>query len=196
MNRILLLTLWIIMSWSVLTWCWWPTTWWEGVAVWDTIKVLYEWRTSSDGELFDTNVLEVAQAEWVFAEGRPYELLEFTVWEKQMIPWFDAWVVGMKLEEEKTLSISPEDWYWVRNDEAIQEVPTEMFSQAWIEPKVWEQIVLQSPVWPIPWTVIEIWSWTTTVDMNHFLAWKELEFKVTIKEIITWWAPIVPDVNN
>ena len=70
----------------------------ETVNVWDNISVRYT-GTLEDGTVFDTN-----NKEW----GRP---LEFTAWAGQMIPGFDAGVLGMKLGETKTIKILAADAY-------------------------------------------------------------------------------------
>jgi len=80
----------------------------------DTIWVFYKW-TLEDGTLFDTNMQEVAEEYGTYNSARSYSPLEFTVWAWQMIPWFDAGVVGMALGLPKTLVIPPEDAYGFGN---------------------------------------------------------------------------------
>ncbi len=188
MKNLVLPTMLVLMTSFWLSWCGWQNSVWDTTAIdvvwnWDTVKVDYIWSLAEDWSVFDTNIESVAKENWSFTEWRPYEPLEFTVWARQMIPWFDNGVVWMKLWQTKKIAISAEDGYWERSEDAIQEVPSDMFAQAWIEPIVWEQIVLNSPMGPIPGTVVSVSTWTTTVDMNHFLAWKELKFEVTITEI-------------
>ncbi len=188
MKKGLLLLMWALMTWSMLTGCssngWTaPTGAADTVEVGDTIKVDYIGTLDEDGTVFDTSLEAVAKENDLFAEERPYEPLGFTVGARQMIPGFDAGVVGMKLDETKNIKVQAADGYGERTEEAIQEVPTEMFAEAGIVPAVGEQIVLNSPMGPIPGTVIEVGSGTTTVDMNHFLAGKTISFEATIKEI-------------
>ncbi len=64
----------------------------------DTVKVEYI-GSFPDGEVFDKS------------EGRGP--LEFTAGAGQMIKGFDAAVIGMKVGEEKTVTIPPEDAYGV-----------------------------------------------------------------------------------
>ncbi len=104
---------------------WWPEVlsildevFWENlqlntpiVEVWDSIAVNYVWSLT-DWTIFDTSRKEVAIDAWLYNPARTYVPLEFTVWAKQMIAWFDSWVVWMKLWETKTLIIQPEDAYW------------------------------------------------------------------------------------
>ena len=75
----------------------------------DDIKVHYT-GTLEDGEKFDSSL----------DRGEP---LAFTVGAGQMIPGFDAGVVGLKLEEKKTLTLAPADAYGERDDAQKQTIP-------------------------------------------------------------------------
>lgn len=92
------------------------------VKSWDKIKVTYIGKLE-DWTIFDSSIEEFAKkaTDYNKDSGRKYEPLEFTVWAWQMIKWFDAWVVGMKVGEKKTLTIKPVDWYWEAN--ISQDVP-------------------------------------------------------------------------
>lgn len=149
------------------------------VQEWDTIWVNYVWALQEDWSVFDTSLEDIAKANDIHNPMRPYEPLTFTVWAKQMIPWFDAWVVWMKLWEKKEIKIPAAEWYGERTDEAIQDIPKQVFTDAWTEPVVGEQYNF----WIAPGTVLEIWDETVKLDFNHFLAWKDLMFEVTIEEI-------------
>jgi FKBP-type peptidyl-prolyl cis-trans isomerase 2 len=53
-----------------------------------------------------------------------------------MIPWFDSWVVWMKIWDKKTLNLKAIDAYWEYDEKNIQEVKrTELksFEDAWIK---------------------------------------------------------------
>lgn len=75
----------------------------------DSVDVHYT-GTLEDGEKFDSS-LDRGETLW------------FTVWSGQMIPGFDAGVVGMKVGEEKTLTLAPKDAYGERDDTQTQTVP-------------------------------------------------------------------------
>lgn len=182
---------------ALMVWCntttntWWDTaawtaaTWWEAkdtentIAVWDTIQVNYVWSLQKDGSVFDTSIETVAQENEIYNPQRPYEPLEFTVGAGQMIPWFDKWVVGMSLGESQKLEIPAVDAYGEKTDEAIQEIPSQPFIDAGIDPVVGEKYNFGIA----PGTVLAIGSGTLTVDFNHFLAWEALIFDVTIEWI-------------
>lgn len=69
------------------------------VSAWDYVSVSYTW-TLKDGTVFDAT----SRHNWI--------PLEFTAWAGQMIPWFDAWIIGMKLWETKKIEIEAKDAYW------------------------------------------------------------------------------------
>lgn len=146
----------------------------------DVVKVDYV-GTTDDGEVFDTSIESVAQEAWLFNELRNYAPLEFTVGQGQMIPGFEKGVVGMKLNEKKTITIPPEEAYGEVNQELVQTLPASNFDEAGIEPEVWETYnfgIAQG-------TILEKDEETVTVDFNHPLAGKTLTFDVTLKEIIS-----------
>ena len=69
----------------------------------DKVSVWYV--GSSEGEVFDTNIVDTAKQADIYNEQRPYQPLTFVVGAGQMIAGFDNGVVGMKVGESKTLSI-------------------------------------------------------------------------------------------
>ena len=75
----------------------------------DSIEVHYN-GTLEDGEKFDSS----------YDRG---QTLPFTVGAGQMIAGFDAGVVGMKLEEKKTLVLAPADAYGEYDDTRVQVLP-------------------------------------------------------------------------
>lgn len=153
----------------------------------DTIAVNY--IGTSEGELFDTSIAAVAQdydaanpdAEPVFNEARNYEPLTFEVGAAQMIPWFDAGVVGMQEGETKELTLEPSEAYGEYNEELIQSVPLNNFTDNGLEIVVWESYNFGFTQW----TVLEINEDEneTIIDFNPRLAWKTLVFEVTIESI-------------
>lgn len=75
----------------------------------DSIEVHYV-GTLEDGTLFDSS-------------RERGQTLPFTVGAGQMIPGFDAGVVGMKLGETKTLVLAPSEAYGERDDSRTQTIP-------------------------------------------------------------------------
>lgn len=98
----------------------------------DKIEVHYN-GTLEDGEKFDSS----------YDRG---QTLPFTVGAGQMIPGFDAGVVGMKLEEKKTLTLEPKDAYGEYDETKTQDIPKsdlESFVAAGIKLEVGEKLPTQ-----------------------------------------------------
>ena len=134
----------------------------------DTVKVHYTGKLL-DGSVFDSS------------EGR--DPLEFTVGAGQMIAGFDKGVVGMALDEQKEITILPEEAYGIYDPEKIIEVPNDQFPED-LSLEVGMQISASQPDGsPIPFTLKEIGEQNVTLDGNHFLAGKDLIFSVTLVSI-------------
>ncbi len=81
-----------------------------GISPGDTVSVNYI-GSLDDGTVFDTSYEDVAKENDIYTPGRPYEPLSFEVGVGQMIKGFDDGVIGMKVDETKTVAIPPEDAY-------------------------------------------------------------------------------------
>ena len=133
----------------------------------DTIAVHYT-GTHENGEKFDSS----------HDRGTP---LEFSVWSGQMIPGFDAAVVGMKVWDKKSITLSPEEAYGTYDETRVQELPrTELssFEEAGIALEVWAELPSQQWVFKI----VAVSDDTISIDVNHPLAGKTLKFEVELVE--------------
>ena len=131
----------------------------------DTVRVHYTGKLE-DGTVFDSS------------RGR--EPLEFTVGEGQVIEGFEKAVVGMDLNESKTVDIPAGEAYGEYHDELLLEVDRGQFP-AHIEPAVGQGLQIQEPggvVFPV--TVTRVTEATVTLDANHPLAGKPLSFEIEL----------------
>lgn len=134
----------------------------------DTVKVHYT-GTLSNGQVFDTS------------EGK--EPLEFTLGQGQLIPGFENGVIGMEVEESKTVNIPFGEAYGERVPELIQEVPKAQLPEE-IKPEVGMQLMSQTPDGrQTPLVITEVKEETITVDANHPLAGQDLTFDITVVSI-------------
>jgi len=129
------------------------------------IKVHYT-GTLDDGTIFDSS------------EGK--EPLEFEAGAGQMIKGFDQAVIGMKVGEEKTIKIPPEEAYGEYNKELTQKVPKDKIPA---EAKVGDTLVISTMQGQRQAKIIEMNDNEVTLDLNHPLAGKTLTFKITIVEV-------------
>ena len=122
--------------------------------------------TLENGEVFDSS------------HGR--KPLEFQVGAGQMIPGFDAAVVGMSLNEKKTVTLAPEEAYGNHDDNLTRDfpradVPPEM------DPQKGQRIgMTTSDGHQVPATITFVDDEKITIDMNHPLAGENLTFDIEI----------------
>jgi len=145
----------------------------------DVIKINYVGSSEETG-VFDTSLEEQAKEAGTFNPNRNYEPLEFTVGEWMMIPWMETGVVGMKINESKTLTIAPENAYGEWTEDRVQEIPLSNFEEAGIKPTEGEMFNF----WIAQWKVLEIGEENVKLDFNNPLAGKTLTFEVTVTDIV------------
>jgi peptidylprolyl isomerase len=133
------------------------------VAAGDTISVYYT-GTLTNGTIFDSNV------------GK--KTLNFTVGSGQLISGFDNGVVGMKINETKTITIPPNQAYGEINPNLIIKVPLTEFGNMTV--KVGMSVTQTSNGQQFQGVVTAINSTTATVDFNPALAGQTLIFKIKV----------------
>ncbi len=134
----------------------------------DTVRVHYTGKLTT-GDQFDSSA------------GR--EPLKFTVGAGQMIAGFDSAIPGMSVGEKKTITISPENGYGEKNEDAIIEFPkANIPADLKLEPGMKLQLRDEAGN-PVPVVVTEIKDDTIILDANHELAGKELIFDIELVEI-------------
>ncbi|MBN2038412.1 MAG: peptidylprolyl isomerase [Spirochaetes bacterium] len=134
----------------------------------DTIKVHYT-GTLNDGTVFDTS--------------KNREPLEFTIGSGQVIPGFDLGVIGMEINDKKTLNISCAEAYGERREELMFDVPKTDLPEG-INPQVGQQLQMQNNDGQNFIVVIsEINDSSIKIDANHPMAGEDLNFDIELVEI-------------
>ncbi len=134
----------------------------------DTVKVHYT-GTFDDGAVFDSSE----------NHGTP---LEFKVGAQQVIKGFENAVRGMKKGQEKTIKITPEEGYGHPKPELVQKVPRDQLPT---DPKPKEGMMLAVKLpngYQMPARISEVTDKEVTIDLNHPLAGKTLNFKIKLVE--------------
>lgn len=135
----------------------------------DTVRVHYTGKLTS-GEIFDTSV--------------DRDPLEFTIGAGQLIKGFDDGVVGMKINEKKTLEIPSDEAYGPVHDQLIQEVEKSQLPPE-IEPQIGQTLIATGAEGQETRLVIkDINDQNIVVDANHPLAGKDLIFDIQLVEIV------------
>jgi len=135
----------------------------------DKVRVRYR-GFFNDGTIFD-----------ISSEKRP---LEITIGEAMVIPRFEEAIVGMSEGDTKGVSIPPEDAFGPhRKDLVLVVKQSDMPSH--INPHLGMKIGISSyDGQTATVTVADITDETITLDGNHELAGKELNFKIELVEIV------------
>lgn len=134
----------------------------------DKVAIHYT-GTLLDGTTFDSS------------QGR--EPLEFEVGSGQIIPGLDVALPGMVVGDKKTVKIACADAYGALNPEMRQAIPREGIP-ADIELAVGAQLQMQTPDGQaMPVMVVELDEATVTLDANHPLAGKDLQFDIELMRV-------------
>ncbi|MFC1684659.1 peptidylprolyl isomerase [Pseudomonadota bacterium] len=133
----------------------------------DTVMVHYT-GTLDDGTQFDSSV-----------GGEP---LEVTLGEGGVIPGFEQALEGMAVGDKKTVNIPVEEAYGEAHSELVQEIPRDQIP-AEIELEIGVQLQAEGPQGPFVVTVTDLAEETVTLDGNHPLAGKALNFDLELAEI-------------
>jgi peptidylprolyl isomerase len=134
----------------------------------DKVKVEYT-GTFDDGTVFDSS------------EGR--EPLEFEVGSEQVISGFDESVIGMEIGEEKDAKLAPSEAYGDSDPTLLKKIPREKLPPG-EEPQPGMVLELVTPDGVrVPAKITEVTDKDVTIDLNHPLAGKTLNFKIKIVEI-------------
>ena len=137
----------------------------------DKVKIEYT-GTLDDGTVFDSNVDQGS-------------LLEFDVGYGQVIKGFDDAILGMQEGEEKQFSILPADAYGQRDPTLIQKVSRDAFpTDIELVPGLLFEAGLPTGE-RVTARIAEIDGTIVSVDLNHPLAGKTLNFKIRVTEIIS-----------
>jgi peptidylprolyl isomerase len=133
----------------------------------DTVKVDYT-LTLDDGTVADSS------------KGRAP--LEFKIGGGQVIPGFDKGVTGMKVGEERTVKVPPEEGYGPYDPNKKGELPREKLGKQTVQKGQTLQLRMDTGT-PIIVKVLDVNDKTITVDANPPLAGKKLNFQIKLVEI-------------
>ncbi len=134
----------------------------------DTVKVEYE-GTLDDGTVFDSSE----------RHGRP---LEFEVGAGRIIKGFENAVIEMEKGEEKEIKLQPSEAYGEYDSQLIKKLPRGEHPKEELKPGMMIAVNLPNGA-QIPARIIEVTDEEVTIDLNHPLAGKVLNFKIKVVEI-------------
>lgn len=135
----------------------------------DKVKLEYE-GTLNDGTVFDSST-----------HGDHSHPIEFEVGAGQVIKGLDSEVVGMKKGEEKEIKVQPSEAYGEPKPELVKKIPRNQLPE-----NVQEEMILGLKLpngKTIPARVVKLTSKEATINLNHPLAGKVLNFKIKVVSV-------------
>jgi peptidylprolyl isomerase len=137
----------------------------------DTVKVLYT-GTLDDGTVFDSS------------ERHGGDPLEFTIGGGRLLPAFEQAVIGLSVNQSTTIHIPADEAYGLFDEEKI--ITLDWSQMGDYVPEVGEQLSIYSPSTgqSITANVLNVTEAGVVVDANHPLAGKDLNFEITLVEIV------------
>lgn len=111
-------------------------------------------------------------------EGKPFA---FKVGENQILPAFEEQIMGMSEGEEKSFTLEPAKAYGDHNPALIQDIGRDGMPEDVQEGMM---VAMQSPQGQqIPAQVVEVTDEKISLDLNHPLAGKTLNFQVKLTSV-------------
>ena len=133
----------------------------------DKVKIEYA-GTLDDGTVFDSSEV--------------HEPLEFEVGAKQVIKGFEDAVIGMEKGEEKFIRLEASEAYGNPSNQLIKKVPRDKFPKEELKPGMMLGVSLANGA-EVPAKITEVTDTEVTIDLNHPLAGKALNFKIKAIEV-------------
>ncbi len=139
---------------------------------------------AKDGDMVRVHYTGTLNDGTVFDSSRERKPLEFTLGCGQVIPGFDKGIVGMEINQTKSINIPAVEAYGERNDQLIinisrDELPPE------IQPEIGMQLEMMHPSGQK--IIVSISNFTDeyiSLDGNHPLAGNDLNFDIELVEIV------------
>ena len=139
---------------------------------------------AKEGDRVKVHFVGTLQDGTLFGQTNENEPFEFTIGEKSVLPKFEGAVIGMKEGEKKTVLISPEDAYGLRDEKRVftaekSDIPDH------IVPEIGKKVRVQMGSGEMAiLTVLEVSEDKVTFDANDPLAGYELNFEIKLLEIV------------
>ncbi len=121
--------------------------------------------------------------------------LSYVAGTHEIIPGLEAQLNGMRVNEEKTITVAPKDAYGEVNPKAYKEYPKSSLPKNGFEAKVGATLWVTTPNgMRFPVKVFAVKDDKVTIDFNHPMAGKTLVFKVKVLNVEKAPASAMPIV--
>lgn len=135
----------------------------------DKVKVHYE-GSLDDGTIFESTF-----------EKEP---IEVTLGEEKLIPGFENAVLGMSEGDTRNVTVGPEEGFGTRKNDLVVDVDRAEIPEH-IDPQEGMMLQIRSEEGNIRYfTIADVSETTVTLDGNHPLAGRDINFKIQLLEVL------------
>jgi FKBP-type peptidyl-prolyl cis-trans isomerase 2 len=145
------------------------------------IYVDYVARIKDDGSIFDLTLEDVAKAEGLYSEKDRYEPILVSVGSNWLLEAIEEGLVGMKIDESKSISVPPERGAGVRDPSLVKKIAKMRLEKQGVRIQKGERVTVGREQG----IITQVLGRTAILDFNPPLAGKTLVFDVTVKGIVS-----------
>ncbi|MBN1786037.1 MAG: peptidylprolyl isomerase [Candidatus Methanofastidiosa archaeon] len=147
----------------------------------DFVEIDYIGKIKSTGTYFDVTNEEKAKETGLYQNNKTFGPVIVVVGARHVIEGLDDSLLDMSVGEEMVVEISPEKGFGMRDPKLITTVPLREFSKQGIMPRPGMSLDIGGK-WA---TVKNVSSGRVTLDFNHSLASRALEYEVKVLREVT-----------
>ena len=146
----------------------------------DFIRLEYTGKVQETGNVFDTTDENVAEEASIKLDSKSYGAIPIIVGGGHVLKGLDEALIGMEEGEEKTVEITPEEGFGLRDPKLLQLIPMGEFKKQGMKPEVGMAITSDG----VTGIIRSVSGGRVRVDFNHELAGKNLVYNIrVVKEI-------------
>jgi FKBP-type peptidyl-prolyl cis-trans isomerase SlyD len=146
----------------------------------DFIRLEYTGKVQETGNVFDTTDESVAEEAGIKLDSKTYGAIPIIVGGGHVLKGLDEALIGMEEGEEKTVEITPEEGFGLRDPKLLQLIPMGEFKKQGMKPEVGMAITSDG----VTGIIRSVSGGRVRVDFNHELAGKNLIYNIkVVKEI-------------
>jgi FKBP-type peptidyl-prolyl cis-trans isomerase 2 len=146
----------------------------------DFIRLDYTAKIEETGDVFDTTDEAVAKEAGILVENKSYGAIPIVVNGGHVLKGLDHALIGMGEGDEKTVEITPEDGFGLRDPKLMQLIPMGEFKKQGMKPEVGMAITSDGTTGIIR----SVSGGRVRVDFNHELAGKNLVYDIKVVKVI------------
>jgi len=146
----------------------------------DFIRLEYTGKVQETGDVFDTTDENIAEEAGIKVDNKTYGAIPIVIGGGHVLKGLDEALIGMEEGEEKTVEITPEEGFGLRDPKLLQLIPMGEFKKQGMKPEVGMAITSDG----VTGIIRSVSGGRVRVDFNHELAGKNLIYNIkVVKEI-------------